>query len=309
MQPATKPTYNLAPLDNSVVFKKLFRDADVLNAFIYDLLGLQLNIHPEQIETEKKFTPPIGNIDISYDIFVDDPVHRIIIEIQRVRYNDHYERFFYYFLAAILERAKSYKDYQQDRTVYTIVWLTGRTQDQTFQRSIITNSVLSETNQGEILSLYPHKLLFLNPNYVDEQTPAGVRDWMQLVSESVQNPTQPTLNFTRPIIEHATQLIDEDGLTPQEIADLIDEINYQKHLAEKYQEGREEGREEGIRLGQLQTLRDMIRAMLPQRFPALQDSGLPDWVQTRLNDTEDLTQLQAWSQQIWTVESIEALFT
>ncbi len=74
----------LAPLDNSVVFKKLFRDPEILTAFFKDLTGIQLTLKPENIELEKKFDPPIGLIDIAFDIFAEDPEQRIVVEIQRV---------------------------------------------------------------------------------------------------------------------------------------------------------------------------------------------------------------------------------
>jgi hypothetical protein len=50
----------LAPLDNSVVFKKLFRDPDILTAFFKDLTGIQLSLTAANIELEKKFDPPLG---------------------------------------------------------------------------------------------------------------------------------------------------------------------------------------------------------------------------------------------------------
>lgn len=46
----------LAPLDNSVVFKKLFRAPEVLTTFFKDLTGIQLSLKPENIELEKNLT-------------------------------------------------------------------------------------------------------------------------------------------------------------------------------------------------------------------------------------------------------------
>ena len=46
----------LARLDNSVIFKKLFTDREVLQAFVKDVTGA--TIDPETIETEKSFAPP-----------------------------------------------------------------------------------------------------------------------------------------------------------------------------------------------------------------------------------------------------------
>lgn len=84
----------LSPLDNQVTFKKLFQDLDILKTFVKDLTGL--DIEPEKVETEKRFAPPIGHIDIELDIFAEDPQQRVTIEIQRLRYEDHFDRFLHY---------------------------------------------------------------------------------------------------------------------------------------------------------------------------------------------------------------------
>jgi len=51
----------VAPLRYDVIFKKAFRDVEVFKAFVKDFLNIDLNI--SQVETEKKFIPPIGNVD------------------------------------------------------------------------------------------------------------------------------------------------------------------------------------------------------------------------------------------------------
>ena len=72
---------SLAPLNNSVVFKKLFTDPEIVTTFVEDLMGVKLEIQADNIVLEKKFYPPIGAIDITLDIFIDDPKHCLIIEI------------------------------------------------------------------------------------------------------------------------------------------------------------------------------------------------------------------------------------
>jgi hypothetical protein len=214
----------LAALNNQVVFKKLLSNEAILKAFIKDFLNIDLV--PETIEVENKFTPPIGGIDIEIDIFVNDPTHRLVIEIQRERYSYDFDRFWHYHLVSPIELAKSYKAYQLERTVYTIVWLTRQIREASYQRSLITTSQLTQTEYGETLSLYPHRLFFLNPFYLNEHTPPGLKDWMELVVESVTNPRQPRINLKRPIIQHAAQLIDDDGLTPQERVAILNEKDF-----------------------------------------------------------------------------------
>jgi len=219
----------LAPLSNGTIFKKLFQEREILQAFVKDLIGIE--IEPEKIEVEKRFEPAIGNIDIAFDIFADDPKHRLIVEMQRIKYDYHPDRFLHYFMAAILELAKSYRDYKLSRTVYTIVWLPRRVRDEMYQHDIITTCLDSQTNQGESLTFYNHKLYFLNPYYKNKHTPSGVADWMQLVLESIDNPRDPQVNIERDVIHRAATIIEDDGLSPQDRADLLDEVDYERHMA------------------------------------------------------------------------------
>jgi len=234
----------LAPLDNEVIFKKLFRDPEILVAFVKDLIGVDLNPNTIVIEQEKKFVPPIGGVDTEMDIFVDDPEHRIVIEIQRVWYTAHYDRFFHYWLVAMVELVKGHLKYKLNRTVYVIVWLMQKVENKTYQRSIITTSLQTETEKGEVLSLYPHKLYCLNPHYADKDTPAGVADWMKLVTESISHPRQPDLNLGRAIIQKAAKAIDGDGLTPQERAHAIDKNEFEEKLDHDVTQSRREGEQQ-----------------------------------------------------------------
>ena len=95
----------LAALNNQVIFKKLLSDEEILKAFIKDFLNL--DITPQSIEVEKKFVPPIGGVDIEIDIFADDPIHQMVVEIQRERYNYDFDRFWHYHLVSQIELARA----------------------------------------------------------------------------------------------------------------------------------------------------------------------------------------------------------
>jgi predicted transposase/invertase (TIGR01784 family) len=226
----------IAALNNQVIFKKLLSDEDILKAFIKDFLDIDLQ--PETIEVEKKFVPPIGGVDIEIDIFVNDPIHRLVIEIQRERYDYDFDRFWHYHLVSQVELVKSHKSYKLEPTVYTIVWFTRKIREKHYQRSLITTRQVSETEKGENLGLYPHKLFFLNPFYLNEQTPKGLKDWMELVTESITHPQNPNINLSRPIIQKAAKLIDDDGLTAQERLSIMDERDYDNLRRREQEEGR-----------------------------------------------------------------------
>ena len=244
----------LARLDNSVIFKKLFTDREVLQAFVKDVTGA--TIDPVTIATEKSFAPPIGAVDIKIDIFADDPAHRLIVEIQRVKYDYHYDRCLYYQNAAMMELQRSHTQYKLDKTVYTIVWLTAK--DDALPHDLITTRLASETSGGAAVPLYPHKLFFLNPNYRSDQTPDGIRDWLELVFESIAHPDAPHLNTARSIIRKATGLIETDGLTPTERRLAMEDQDYEDHLALREEKGREEGRQEGRQIRNREIARSML---------------------------------------------------
>ena len=259
----------LARLDNSVIFKKLFTDREVLQAFVKDVTGV--TIEPDIIETEKSFTPPIGAIDIKIDIFAEDTAHRLIVEIQRVKYDYHYDRFLYYHQAALMELQKSHTSYLIPKTVYTIVWLTDK---DPHESDLLTTTYQTTTSDGRSVPLYPHKLFFLNPNYRSAQTSEAIQDWLQLVAESIRHPAAPMLNTQRTIIRKATGLIETDGLTPQERRTAMEEQGYEEHLALREEKGWQEGREEG-RLAEKQAI---AQGMLAEGLdPALiaKLTGLP----------------------------------
>ena len=248
----------IASLNNQVVFKKLLSDEEILKAFIKDFL--EIEITPQSIEVEKKFVPAIGGVDFEIDIFVDDPIHRVVIEIQRERYDYDFDRFWHYHIASQLELVKSHKEYKLERTVYTIVWFTRKIREKQYQRSLITTNQVSTTEQGESMTLYPHQLFFLNPFYLNDKTPQGLKDWMDLVVESVNNPLHPKINLNRPIIQKAVKLIDDDGLTSQERMAIIDERDYNNMRRKEW--------EEGLKTGQIKIARNLLAKGLELTFIA-----------------------------------------
>jgi len=97
----------LGNLDNGVIFKKAFTNKVVFKAIVKDILGIDVDV----IETEKKFKSKIGYVDFELDIFADTTDRRIVIEIQRVEYNHHFDRFLYcFFRCLFLNNKKNRKN-------------------------------------------------------------------------------------------------------------------------------------------------------------------------------------------------------
>ncbi|MDX2249788.1 MAG: PD-(D/E)XK nuclease family transposase [Bacteroidia bacterium] len=209
----------LANLDNEVIFKKAFTDITVFKAFVRDILGIEIEV--EKIETEKKFEPKIGYVDFELDIFAESIDKRVVIEIQRIEYDHHFDRFLHYFLMLIAEQQKTSKDYSIERTVYVIVVLTAPYKISEKNGKPVLDEVLlvtlnPQTLKGEIRDLYGHQFVCLNPNHPDADTPKQIRDWLDLIYQSIHSPERPVLNMENEGIKKAIELISFENLTHEE---------------------------------------------------------------------------------------------
>jgi hypothetical protein len=209
----------LGNLDNEIIFKKAFTNKTVFKAFVRDILGIDIEV--DKIETEKRFEPKIGYIDFELDIFAESTDKRIVIEIQRIEYDHHFDRFLHYFLMLIAEQQKKAKEYSIDRTVYVIVVLTAPYKISEKNGKPILDEVLllklnPQTLKGEIRDMFGHQLVCLNPNHPDPDTPPQIRDWLDLIYQSIHSPERPVLNTANEGIKKAMELISFENLTPEE---------------------------------------------------------------------------------------------
>jgi len=160
----------VASLRYGVIFKKSFSQPDIFKAFVKDFIGIELNIDKveiDKVEMEKSFPIPIGNVDTRFDLFAEDKENRVIVDIQHVRYGDHYDRFLHYHCAALLEQVASSKDYRPSLKVFTIVVLTSGNKHQVDLSMIDFDP---KTFDGKPLNEIPHKVLYACPKYVTSET-------------------------------------------------------------------------------------------------------------------------------------------
>lgn len=238
----------LTSLENETIFKKAFTDKTVFTRFVKDILDIDFIV--DKIETEKKFEPKTGDISISYDIFAESLDHRVVVEIQRVDYDYYFDRFLHYHMMAIAELQRSAKEYRIEKTVYTIVVMTApykimqKTGEPVIDEVMIS-SVDPRNLNDKVVNLYGHRLVFLNPHYVTEETPQKYRDWLELVYQSSHNPENFKVNLNNEGIRKVVELIDYDRLDPE----LIDQMkidNQRKAMLKIIEnEGYEKGKQEG----------------------------------------------------------------
>jgi len=209
----------LSSLDSEVIFKKAFTDQLVFTQFVKDVTGIDIIV--KKIETEKRFKPKIAYIDFAYDIFAQSKDHRVIIEIQRVNYDYNFDSFLHYHLMAIAQLQRGAKDYHIKPKVYTIVVLTAPNlieddEGNTVKDDVLISDVTPRNLKGHKVKFYGHQLIFLNPHFKNDDTPPQIKDWLDLILESIDNPENPTINLQNVAIKRAAELIEDDNLTPEE---------------------------------------------------------------------------------------------
>ena len=234
----------VASLRYGVIFKKAFSQPDIFKAFVKDFLGIELNI--DKVETEKSFPIPIGNVDTRFDLFAEDKLNRVIVDIQHVRYGDHYDRFLHYHCAALLEQVASSKDYRPSLKVFTIVVLTSGDRHQVDLAIIDFDP---KTFDGEPLHEIPHKVLYACPKYVTQNTPEPYREWLLAIADSLDEEVDETA-YQRSEIQQVFDLIARDLISPQERARMKDEYSLEQLQQDKFAKGKEEGIKEGKEEGE-----------------------------------------------------------
>lgn len=222
----------VASLRYGVIFKKAFSQPDIFKAFVKDFIGIELVI--DKVEMEKSFPIPIGNVDSRFDLFAEDKQNRVIVDIQLMRYGDHYDRFLHYHCAALLEQVVSSKDYRPNLKVFTIVILTSG------DRHKVDLAVVDfdpKTFDGKPLKEIPHKIIYACPKYVTQNTPAPYQEWLKAIDDSLDEEVDET-QYHKTEIQQIFNLIARDSISPQERARMKDEYSLELLQQEKSEKAR-----------------------------------------------------------------------
>ncbi len=224
----------VAPLRYDVIFKKAFCEPEIFTAFVKDFVGIDLEI--TRVETEKSFDPPIGQVKPRFDLFAQDEKNRIIVEIQHERYLDHYDRFLYYHSLAMLEQIVRADNYHPNLKVFTLVILTSEDRHKT-DVSIINFDPYNLKGKplGEIL----HKIFYICPKYVNDETPDAYKEWMLAIEDTLDGEVDES-RYSHSEIRKMFDYIEKSQISPEEHASMKDEYNLEQKLQEKLKEKAEE---------------------------------------------------------------------
>jgi len=244
----------LAPLDNETIFKKAFTDIVVFQQFVKDLFNVDIQV--DKIETEKRFEPPIANIDFKLDIYAESIDHRFVIEIQKIDYDYNFNRFLNYFISLIIEQQKRASKYAIPQTVLGVVVLTrpykiDQLTGEPVQESVMAIDFDPRNPKDERIKLWNHQLLFLNPNpkYRSADTPKNYQDWLDLFGKSINEDINITLNVNNIGIAKTLELIEYDKLDPRAMEEMKITESKKAMLSIIENEGRIEGEAIGIDKG------------------------------------------------------------
>ncbi len=246
----------VAPLRYGVIFKKAFSHVEIFKAFVKDVLGLDLEI--ERVETEKQFSPAIGYVAARFDLYAEDKKNRVIVEIQHVREPDHYDRFLYYHCVAMLEQVSKFDNYKPNLSVYTIVLLTSGDKH---KRDMAVIDFDPKDLQGRPLHEMRHKIIYLCPKYINDQTPPACREWLRAIEDTLDEEVNET-DYERIEIRQVFDYIEKDTVSPEERARVIDENQSLARFNKGKEEGLEEGLQQGLEQGLEQARRETAQKLL-----------------------------------------------
>jgi len=241
---------HVVPLRYDTIFKKAFGKPEVFCQFVKDVLGIE--IHVDRVIAGWRYPEPVGFVDIEYDLFAEDTEKRVIVELQHVREEDIFDRFLYYHIIALAEQVRTHADYRFNKTVYTLVIVTGnpRRNEDIPRFSYAVSNVDPINEFGKRLGVYPHKLVFLNPKCLNEKTPENVKKWLDLIADSLDEQVDET-RYSYPIFKTVIGEIKSDNVTPQELKLIKDEAAWEQTKRNAFEDGRQK-REEEIALSMLQ---------------------------------------------------------
>jgi len=262
----------VVPLRYDTIFKKAFGKPDIFCQFVYDVLGVE--IHVDRVIAGRRYPEPVSYahfvqrllreaLDIEYDLFAEDTEKRIIVEIQHVQEVDFFDRFLYYHIIGLAEQVRSHADYQFDKTVYTVVMLTGssRRQENSINFSYALSNMDPVNEFGNRLLVYPHGLIFLNPRLRSEKTPEKIRAWLELIDDSMDDEVDEN-KYPSLIFQEVIEEIKRDNVTPQELKVIKDEAAWERTLRESFEEGHGKGVQEGHEEGRRQEKEQIALSLL-----------------------------------------------
>ena len=91
-------------------------------AFVRAILGFAVDV--DTVHAEHRYASRVAGVDLVHDLFAEDKLRRLIVEMQNGQARTFFDRYGYYHFVGLVEQVAGHQDYGFDRVVYTIVILT-----------------------------------------------------------------------------------------------------------------------------------------------------------------------------------------
>ena len=173
----------VVPLRYDTAFKKAFSQLDVFSQFAEDVLGIEF--HADKVQQGYKFLKPVGQVEIKYDLFAEDPESRIVVEVQHVKERHFYDRSLYDQLINLVKQAENNKTYGFEGAAYTIVVLTSPYLEHEIDFSIPIAELKNVNEFRHKIEGQSHHIVFVAPRLVNEKTPPRIKQWCNLFLDSL----------------------------------------------------------------------------------------------------------------------------
>jgi predicted transposase/invertase (TIGR01784 family) len=175
-----------------------------------------------------------------FDLYAQDVKQRVIVDIQHRQHEDYYDRFLHYHCMAILEQIKNSKDYHPKAKVFTIVVLTSNDKH---GKDVLTIDFDPKDLQGNGINEIGHKVIYLCPAFVNENTPLEYREWLNAINDTLDGHVNE-MDYENPSIREIFNLIEQDSITPEERYDLFEESHRQEEMQSSEKVGILRGKKE-----------------------------------------------------------------
>ena len=84
----------------------------------------------------------------------------------------------------------------------------------------------TEYEFGIQVDLYPHRLIFLGPRSVNNQTPAKALPWLELIADSLDSQVEEA-NYASALFQQIIERMRRNTLSPEELSIIKDEAAWE----------------------------------------------------------------------------------
>jgi hypothetical protein len=106
---------------------------------------------------------------------------------------------------------------------------------------------------GQGLGEIPHKIVYLCPKYLNEETPEAWREWLLAINDSLDEQVDET-HYHKACVQKVFASIQKNTLTPEDLARMKDEYSEDELRREEW----DEAEQQGIAKGRLEIARNLL---------------------------------------------------